>query len=160
MEVLSTSYRLAWSRGLQGRCAEAEADFEALLADIESVFAPDSPSVVMVRPRLGWVRAWQGRFDEAERDHRSVLEARVRVLGSRHPRTLWARYHLATLLLRRGDHRGAERLLREVIAEAERGLELSRDHPLSMEGRVRLARLLADSGRLGEAERTGRALVT
>jgi tetratricopeptide (TPR) repeat protein len=160
MEVLSTRYRLAWSRGLQGRCAEAEADFEALLADIESVFAPDSPSVVMVRSRLGWVRAWQGRFDDAEKDHRFVLEARERVLGSRHPRTLWARYHLATLLLRRGDHRGAERLLREVIAEAERGLELGRDHPLSMEGRDRLARLLADSGRLEEAERTGRALVT
>lgn len=160
MEVLSTRYRLAWSRGLQGRCAEAEADFEGLLADIENGYAPDSPSVVMVRSRLGWVRAWQGRFDEAERDHRFVLEARERVLGSRHPRTLWARYHLATLLLRRGDHRGAERLLREVIAEAERGLELGRDHPLSMEGRDRLARLLADSGRLEEAERTGRALVT
>lgn len=160
MEVLSTRYRLAWSRGLQGRCDEAEADFEALLADVESVFAPDAPSVVMVRSRLGWVRAWQGRFDESEADHRFVLEARERVLGSRHPRTLRARLDLAALMLRRGDHRGAERLLREVIAEAERGLELGKDHPLSMECRSRLAHLLADSGRLEEAERTGRALVT
>ena len=109
---------------LQGRCAEAEAGFEALLADIESVFAPDSPSVVMVRSRLGCGRG-RAASTRPRRTTASCWRPASGCWAAVTRARLRARHHLATLLLRRGDHRGAERLLREVIAEAERGLELA-----------------------------------
>ena len=160
MEVFSTRYRLAWARCLQGRLDVAESDFVDILKDLKRVFDPDSAPVIMVYARLGWVRTWLGRFTEAEADYRHVLETRTRVLGEHHPRTLRARHDLAWVFLRRGDHRGAERLFREVLTEVERSPGLGKDHPLSLEIRGRLTGLLVDSGRLDEAERSARALVT
>lgn len=160
MEVLSTRYRLAWARGLQGRNEAAEVDLIELLRDLERVFEPESPPVIMVRSRLGAARTWLGRFADAEIDLRFVVEARERVLGAHHPRTLRAHVDLAWFLHRKGDYRGAERRFREVLAEVERTPELGKDHPLSLETRNRLCRLLTSSGRLEEAERSARALVT
>lgn len=160
MEVLSSRYRLAWARGLQGRHEAAEAEFLVLLGDVERVFDPDSASVIMVRSRLAWTRTWLGRFAEAEDDHRVVVETRTRVLGAHHPRTLRARHDLACVMAIKGDHRGAERIYRAVLAEVERTPELGRDHPLALDTCGRLVQLLVDTGRLDEAERRGRALVT
>ncbi len=160
MEVLSSRYRLAWARSHAGHQEQAEAEFLDLLGDVERVFDPDSAAVIMVRARLAWIRTWTCRFPQAEADYRTVLEARTRVLGAHHPRTLRARVDLGWVLGRRGDHRGAERLYREVLAEVERTPELGRDHPLALDTSGQITLLLVEAGRLDEAARRARALVT
>lgn len=160
MEVLSTRYRLAWARSQQGLYETAEADFEHLLHDLERVFEPECASVIMVRAQLAIVRTELGKFGQAEGDARFVVEARERVLGRQHPRTLWARIGLARFHDRRGDHQSAERLLREVLAEVARDPKLGKDHPLSLEGRRQLCLVLISAGRLDEAVRLARALLT
>ena len=87
-----------------------------------------------------------------------VLEQRRKILGKEHPYTLLASFYLAQLKSALGQHREAERMIREGLSVAERNL--GEEHTGVLAAKVSCARLFNQIGRCEEAEEILRILIS
>ena len=87
-----------------------------------------------------------------------VLEQRRKVLGKEQPYTLLASLYLAQLKSALGQHREAERMIREGLPVAERNL--GEEHTAVLAAKASCARLFIQVGRCEEAEEILRTLIS
>ncbi len=148
-EVLAARNNLAAVLQAQGRYAEAEPVFRALLADFESQGLADDPRAIYARMNLGVTLRGLARREEAEPLLRDALERRLRVNGPGHPATLEALDNAARLLfdLERFDE--AEPMFRDVL-DGYRALG-EEGEPRALQALSNLGGLLSLTNRLEEA---------
>jgi eukaryotic-like serine/threonine-protein kinase len=91
---------------------------------------------------------------EASALHQQTLVDQRQTLGLDHPDTLLTRFSIAQDMAARGDHGGAEKELREVLAARQR--TLGRDHPDTLATWFAIAREMAASGDRVAADRAFR----
>jgi serine/threonine-protein kinase len=140
-DILMTDY---------GRLEDAEAMYEAAIADARAAVGETHPRVAWAYGSLGGLRSVQGRHAEAERLVRQALEIHRRAAGPDHPNVAGSMGHLAVVLTRAGRLAEAESLARRVMEMDER--RYGRRHQLYLSGLGRVASILARRGRLTEAE--------
>jgi hypothetical protein len=99
--TLKTYHDLAWVMATQGRWAEAETRYRALLDRGRPILAAEHPDMLTFRHELAWVLAERGFRRAATTEYRIVLNARRRVLGEHHPDTIATQQSLD--LLRHGE---------------------------------------------------------
>ena len=88
----------------QGKLAEAEQEYRAVLAARERDFGPNHLDTLQMRNNLGYVLAKEGKHEEAEQELRAVLAMRERVLTMKHPDVFRTCSDLATTLAARGKY--------------------------------------------------------
>ena len=101
----------------QGKNAEAENEFRAMLILQKRVLGTAHPDTLTSQSLLAAVLDDQGRHAEAEKEFRAVLAIRERVLGAEHPEVFRSCYNLALCL--RAQKKFPEAL--GFIQRAERG---------------------------------------
>ena len=82
----------------EGKYAEAEAEYRAVLKLREKVLGPEHPDTLASRNNLAGALYGEGKYAEAEAEYRAVLKLREKVLGPEHPDTLLSRNDLAWFL--------------------------------------------------------------
>jgi tetratricopeptide (TPR) repeat protein len=97
-DTLGSRTNLAVALQSQGKYAEAETEFRAVLKLEEKVLGPEHPSTLGSRNNLANVLAGQGKYAEAEAEYREVIKLREKVLGPEHPNTLSSCFNLALCL--------------------------------------------------------------
>jgi eukaryotic-like serine/threonine-protein kinase len=151
LDVLAIRNNLAVVLQDQGKTAEAEAEYRAILAARGGLPGADRPEVqAAARNNLAAILHDQGRLTEAEAEYRAIVEARRQARGPEHPETLAARNNLAGILQAQGRLTAAEaeyRLVRKARIDT-----LGPDHPNTLITRNNYAAVLGALGRLDEAE--------
>lgn len=139
---------LGWVELAAGRIEQADAQFSALLADIEAQ-GGQGLELAGALNSLGAARRAAGRLESATEllQRSNALHARLLPVG--HPERIHVINNLAVLYRSRGDEAAAESLYRDVLQD-------SRDtrghlHPGTATIMNNLARLLKSQGRLDEA---------
>lgn len=97
------------------------------------------------------------RLFESHERVKFVLEQRRKILGKEQPYTLLASLYLAQLKSALGQHREAERMIREGLPAAERNL--GEEHTAVLAAKASCARLFIQIGRCEEAEEILRTLI-
>jgi tetratricopeptide (TPR) repeat protein len=72
----------------QGKHAEAETTYRAVLALQQRVLGPEHPNTMDTFANLASALRSQGNYAEAETTYRAVLAIQQRVLGPEHPNTM------------------------------------------------------------------------
>jgi hypothetical protein len=127
-------------------------------ADYERYFGPDDLDSINELQNLALVEGSLGDYAAAERDVREALQRYARTGKADDENALNGLNSLALYRQYQGDPRGAERLLTEAHPRASR--VLGPLHPLTLHLQSRLARVLAEEGRLTEAEELARKTLT
>jgi tetratricopeptide (TPR) repeat protein len=127
-------------------------------ADYERVFGPDDLDSINELQNLALVVGSLGDYAAAERDVREALQRYARTGKTDDENAMNAVNSLALYRQFQGDPRGAERLLTEAYPRASR--LLGPMHPLTLHVQFRLARVLAEEGRLIEAEELAKKTLT
>jgi tetratricopeptide (TPR) repeat protein len=99
----------------------------------------------------------QEQLFESHERIKFVLEQRKKILGKEQPYTLLASLYLAQLKSALGQHREAERMIREGLPIAERNL--GEEHTAVLAAKASCARLFIHIGRCDDAEEILRALI-
>ena len=97
------------------------------------------------------------RLFESHERVKFVLQQRSKILGKEQPYTLLASLYLAQLKSALGQHREAERMIREGLPVAERNL--GEEHTAVLAAKASCARLFIQIGRCEEAEEILRTLI-
>jgi tetratricopeptide (TPR) repeat protein len=139
--TLTSRNNLASALGEQGKHAEAEAEYRAVLKLEEKVLGPEHPDTLTSRNNLADALYAQDKYAEAEAEYREVLKLEEKVLGSEHPDTLGSRNSLAEALYAQGKYVEAEAEHRAVLKLAEK--VLGSEHPNTLSSRNDLAWILA-----------------
>ena len=134
----------------QGRYAEAEAEFRAVLALELAGLGPDHPDVANTRTSLGGLLNQQGKYAEAEAELRTALEVRRAVLGPNHPHVATTHANLGNTLQHRGQYAQAEAEFRTALDLMQ--ATMGSDHPHVAMLRINLGGLLTEQGRLDAAQ--------
>jgi eukaryotic-like serine/threonine-protein kinase len=119
-------------------------------ADYERIFGPDDLDSINELQNLALVFSSLGNYPEAERNVREALQRYARTGKADDENAINGVNSLALYRQYQGDTHEAERLLLEVQPRAVR--VLGPLHPLTLHVQFRLARVLAEEGRLSEAE--------
>jgi tetratricopeptide (TPR) repeat protein len=155
--VLTSHVLYASALHAQGKDAEAEQEYRAVLKLQQRVLGPEHPDTLRSRNNLAIALDSQGKPAEAEQEHRVLLKTEELVLGVEHPDTLASRVNLASALRAQGKPAEAERDHR-VVQEAIQRV-LGAEHPSSLASKNNLASALQDQGRTAEAEVEHRAVL-
>ncbi len=156
-QTLESWQNLAWALGCQGRDAEAEQEYRALLATRERVLGSHHPDTLLTRRCLALAFDMQGKQREAELEYRTIADGCSQALGTEHLDTLRSRLCAAIWLKERGRTSEAEQEIRAVLAIQER--VFGSNHHESRLGRYALASCLTASAKHSEAENELRALM-
>jgi hypothetical protein len=134
MDTLRTRQQLAWTRGRQGRWAEAEAglrDVIRLLDERRRQHGTESHAARVLRLHARCMTNWcvgqQGRWAEAEQGYRHLVTDREEALGPEHPDTLDAAYNIGKALAWQGKWTAAESQWRHNTSD--RAQALGEQHP-------------------------------
>jgi len=127
-------------------------------ADYERMFGPDDLDSINELQNLALVTGSLGNYGEAERHVREALQRYTRSGKADDENAINGVNSLALYRQYQGDVRGAEQLLTEAQPRAAR--LLGPIHPLTLHLQFRLARVLAEEGRLVEAEELARKTLT
>jgi hypothetical protein len=155
--TLLARHLLAIAQESQGKYAESEAEFRAIIPTRERVLGLDHPDTLKSRNSFAIALDSQGKYAESEAESRAVLAIRERVLGSEHPGTLATRNNLGAALYSHGKHAEAEAEHRAVLVIQER--VLGPEHPDTLNSRMNLANAQDSLGKHAEAEAEHRAVL-
>ena len=132
-----------------------------ILADAENRISTDlagQPEVeASIRRTLGVAYVTLVAFERADGHLQRALELDLELFGPDDERTMTAQQSIAKLLFARGDHAGAEAMLREIHARQER--LFGPDAPATLDTERELADNLARRGLHAEAERIFREVL-
>jgi serine/threonine protein kinase len=132
-----------------GKFAESEDYLRRALEMRERLMGPESLDVAGSLAELGNVLRSMGEYEKAEPLCRRALEIRRDRLRPDHADVIVSMWVLGVVLHGRGDDAGAEAMLRECLAHFE---ESSVAKGIGASIRTALGKVLADGGRLEEAE--------
>lgn len=118
--ALASRYELARAVLDQGRVAEAEAEFRAILSVWEKVDGPKASSTLTTRYALAYAVLDQGRAAEAEAELRAILPVVASVDGPEAPKTLTTHHLLACAILYQERAAEAEAELRLILPMREK----------------------------------------
>ena len=141
----------------QGKLAETEQEYRALLEDQIRQLGPEDTQTLNTRNNLACALHEQRNYAGAEQEHRAVLAARQRVFGLEHLDVAQSRSNLANTLRAQGKHAEAEQELHAVLAIQEN--HLGPENPDTLKTRNKLAGALAQQDKPIEAEQEYRALL-
>ena len=156
-EWASLQHEIANLLVAQGKYADAERVFRAVIETRTRVLGPEHPDTLDSRHRLIYPLSRQTKNAQAETEARDVLRLREKVLGPEHADTLVSRYALGEPLVSQGKLGEAETLYRDVIKLDER--VFGPEHPRTLAARVGLATVLGDEGKHAEAEPLYREII-
>jgi len=135
-EALVTSSSIAQGLTLLGRHAEAEQEFERILAGYRQHLGDLHPNTLSVMHNLAYLARVQGELALAEQRYLEVLALRRDVLGSSHLQTLNSASNLGSLYLHQERWVEAEPLITEALEG--RISTLGPNHPDTLASRVDL----------------------
>jgi serine/threonine protein kinase len=138
-EALVTSSSIAQGLTLLGRHAEAEQEFERILAGYRQHLGDLHPNTLSVMHNLAYLARVQGELALAEQRYLEVLALRRDVLGSEHLQTMNTVANLGSLYLDQGRLAEARPLIDEAVDGRREILGL--DHPDTLASRVDQLRL-------------------
>lgn len=139
---------LGWAELWAGEIEAADAQFSALLAEVEAS-TPQGLPLASTLNSLGAARRAAGRLDEATELLQRSQALFARLLPAGHPELLHVTNNLAVLHRSRGDEAAAEALYRRVLDDSRQGRGSL--HPGTATVMNNLARLLKSQGRLDES---------
>jgi non-specific serine/threonine protein kinase/serine/threonine-protein kinase len=134
----------------QGKLAEAEAGFRAVLAGRLQLLGADNADTLIEENNLGLLLQQEGKLEQAETYLRQALEGERRTLPPGDIEILTSLNNLGLLLQARGRPAEAEPYAREVLDKCRR--TIGNDHPHTLTAINNLALILNAEGRLPEAE--------
>lgn len=155
--TLKSRNNLANTLSGQGKHAEAEREYRAVLGINERVLGAEHPNSLTSRNNFASALWSQGTVEEAEREYRTVLGIRERVQGPEHPHTLKSHWGVAIVLQGQGKHVEAETVYRRILPIMER--VQGPEHPDTLSCRNNLTAALFAQGKHAEAERELRAVL-
>ena len=80
-----------------GKLAEADADFRALISDLERARGIDHPTTSIMRYHHALCLKQEKKFTEAEKQARLAYDSAAKTLGPQHPTTLLVKKFLTQL---------------------------------------------------------------
>ncbi|KAK4693112.1 hypothetical protein P7C71_g4225, partial [Lecanoromycetidae sp. Uapishka_2] len=134
----------------QGRLAEAEEMYIALLHDRTEMLGEQHYDTVISLANLATVKARRGQHQEAEELCKRAFQIRMQTLGEHHPDTIHEMHNLACCAFERASYEEAETGFHKCLEF--QNVVLGPTHPLTLHTRRNHAEAMKQLGKYQEAE--------
>ncbi len=141
----------------QAKYDEAEAQYNAVLAERTKLSGPDHAETIVVLSNLATLHMDKGEFEAAGQSLRAAYESSVRLRGPDHPMTLMVEHNLAYAIENMNHYDDALPLWRDVVERRER--TLGEDSSYTLVSLSNLGSLLTRMGNYEEGEQMAREVL-